>query len=116
MKSLVWIVACLGPVLCLSAYPEGSQHQRADQNTSAPKIRTYYLCAEEIDWDYTPDGKDMMMAMDFAGYSKAFTEHSEKRIGHTYRKAVFFEYTDGTFTTKKQCPQELGHTWGCSDR
>jgi hypothetical protein len=58
----------------------------------------------------------MMMAMDFAGYSKAFTEHSEKRIGHTYRKAVFFEYTDGTFTTKKQCPQELGHTWGCSDR
>jgi FtsP/CotA-like multicopper oxidase with cupredoxin domain len=109
MKTQVWLIACLVLVFCLNAYPEATQHRRADKNTSGPKIRSYYLCAEEIEWNYTPDGKDMMMGMDFSGYSKAFTEHGEKRIGHTYRKAVFFEYTDGTFTTKKQRPPELGH-------
>ncbi len=76
---------------------------------SVSHVRTYFLCAEEIDWDYTPDGKDMMMGTDFEGYSKVFTEHTEKRIGHTYRKAVFREYTDATFTTPKPRPADLAH-------
>ena len=76
---------------------------------SAPHVRTYYLCAEEIDWDYTPDGKDMMMQTDFGGYSRVFTEHTEKRIGHTYRKAVFHEYTDASFNTLKPRPAALSH-------
>jgi FtsP/CotA-like multicopper oxidase with cupredoxin domain len=51
----------------------------------------------------------MMMGTDFDGYSKVFTEHTEKRIGHTYRKAVFHEYRDATFTTPKPRPAELAH-------
>jgi hypothetical protein len=27
------------------------------------KIRTYFIAVDEIDWDYTPTGKDQMMGM-----------------------------------------------------
>jgi FtsP/CotA-like multicopper oxidase with cupredoxin domain len=76
---------------------------------SAPHVRTYYIAAEEIDWDYTPDGNDAMMNSDFTGYSKVFTEHRADRIGRTYRKAVFHEYTDDTFQTLKPRPAALAH-------
>jgi manganese oxidase len=106
MKTQLCLAACLLLVapLCLNA-----SSQRLDKKLPSPKVRTYYLCAEEIDWDYTPDGLDVMMGHDFDGYGKAFTEHSAKRIGRTYRKAVFHEYTDATFSTMKPRPPELAH-------
>lgn len=39
--------------------------------------------------------------------AQAFFEHSEQRIGGSYKKAVFREYVDATFTTpKKRLPEE----------
>lgn len=73
------------------------------------KTRTYYIAAEEIEWNYTPDGKDMMMARAFDPYARVFTAPSADRIGNIYRKAVFREYTDGTFRTLKPRPPELAH-------
>jgi FtsP/CotA-like multicopper oxidase with cupredoxin domain len=101
------LLSCL---LCSAALAKAKgKSQAIGSADSAPHLRTYYLCAEEIDWDYTPDGKDMMMRTGFDGYSRVFTEHTEKRIGHTYRKAVFHEYTDATFTTLKPRPAALSH-------
>ena len=107
MKTLL-LSACLAVValLCTNGYSEPTKHQG---RTSATKMRTYYLSAEEVDWDYTPDGIDVMMGKDFDGYGKAFTEHTANRIGRTYRKAVFYEYTDATFSTKKPRPPDLAH-------
>jgi hypothetical protein len=81
--------ACLAAValLCTNGYSQPNKHQR--RTMSATKVRTYYLCAEEVDWDYTPDGRDVMMEREFDSYGKAFTEHTPTRIGRTYRKAVF---------------------------
>jgi FtsP/CotA-like multicopper oxidase with cupredoxin domain len=78
------------------------------QATSA-NIHTYYVAADEIDWNYTPLGTDPMMGMDFTGYSKVFTERGPHRIGSTYRKAVYREYTDDTFTKLKPRPAEWEH-------
>lgn len=100
------LLSCL---LCSTALSQAKKNQGNTKTQSAPHVRTYYLSAEEIDWDYTPDGIDVMMGHDFEGYSKAFTEHTANRIGRTYRKAVFLEYTDGTFTKKKPRPPELAH-------
>jgi FtsP/CotA-like multicopper oxidase with cupredoxin domain len=72
-------------------------------------IHTYYVAADEIDWNYTPLGIDPMMAMDFTGYSKVFTERGPHRIGSTYRKAVYREYTDDTFAKLKPRPAEWEH-------
>lgn len=73
---------------------------------SLGKTRTYYIAADEVDWDYAPGGVNKMMGMKFEGYSKTFVEKGPHRIGTVYRKAIYREYTDGTFTQLKLRPAE----------
>ena len=73
---------------------------------SSGKTRTYYIAADEVDWDYAPGGVNKMMGMKFDGYSKVFTERGPHRIGTVYRKAIYREYTDGTFAQLKPRPAE----------
>src|SRR5208283_2794777 len=79
------------------------------QVNSGEKIHTSYVAADEVDWNYTPLGIDQMMGMPFMDYAKLFTERGPHRIGSTYRKAIYREYTDGTFTTLKPRPAEWEH-------
>lgn len=78
-------------------------------SSSMPKVRTYYVAADEVEWDYAPGGVNKMMGMKFEGYSKTFTERGPHRIGTIYRKAVYREYTDDTFTHLKPRPAEWEH-------
>jgi hypothetical protein len=93
---LVSIVLCAYPVLIhpTSAKPEGT-------------TRTYYVATDEVQWDYAPSGRDEAMGMEFDEIGKAFTESGPHRIGHVYKKAIYREYTDATFSTlKKRGPEE----------
>ena len=67
----------------------------------AGKTRTYYVAADEVNWDYAPSGRDEAMGMPFDAIAKGFTETSANHIGRVYKKAVYHEYTDATFTTIK---------------
>jgi manganese oxidase len=69
-------------------------------------LRTYYIAADELDWDYMPSGKDMMMGMSPTGYAKFFASHPPQLIGRVYRKAIYREYMDATFTQLKPRPPE----------
>lgn len=71
----------------------------------AGTTRTYYIAADELDWDYVPSGLDMMMGMKPMGYAKAYTTRGAKTIGKVYRKAMYREYTDATFAHLKPRPQ-----------
>ena len=62
------------------------------------------MAADEVDWNYTPSGIDKMMGAEFMGYAKVVTERGPHRIGTIYRKAIYREYTDGSFTTLKPRP------------
>jgi len=73
------------------------------------RIRTYYLAAVEANWDYAPMGMDMMTGTQFHGQTTIWTEKTKDRIGKVYRKAMFREYTDDTFTTEKKRPKEWEH-------
>ena len=73
------------------------------------KTRTYYIAADEVDWDYAPGGVNKMMGMKFEGYSTVFTERGPHRIGTVYRKAIYREYTDETFTHLKTRLPEWEH-------
>jgi hephaestin len=73
------------------------------------KIRTYYVAAIETDWDYAPSGMDMMTGQEFHGQTAIWTEHTKDRIGKIYRKAIFREYTDDTFSAEKKRPKEWEH-------
>ncbi|UWZ86177.1 multicopper oxidase domain-containing protein [Occallatibacter riparius] len=65
------------------------------------KTRTYYVAADEVNWDYAPSGRDEAMGMDFDPVAKGFTESGPHQIGRVNKKAVYREYTDATFTTLK---------------
>jgi FtsP/CotA-like multicopper oxidase with cupredoxin domain len=70
------------------------------------RVRTYYVAADEVEWDYAPGGVNKMMGMKFEGYSKVFVERDPHRIGSMYRKALYREYTDETFAHLKPRPAE----------
>jgi FtsP/CotA-like multicopper oxidase with cupredoxin domain len=108
VKALVWAVCLFGAagLAQLAATPAASQ-AREDINATGGRVRTYYVAAEETEWDYAPLGIDMMTGKPFEGTSAAYTEPGPNRIGHVYRKAVYREYTDATFATPKpRAPQE----------
>ena len=71
--------------------------------------REYCVRAEEVLWDYGPAGQDLMTGEDFDGHEDAdlFMVHrpSDHQIGRQYWKCVYFEFVDGTFTSKKPRPQ-----------
>lgn len=86
----------------------------ANQNSTAPTklpekpgvTRTYFIAADEVDWDYTPDGRNL------AGipHPESAENESASGINHRiYHKAIYREYTDSTFKTLKVRPQQWAH-------
>jgi len=73
------------------------------------QIRTYYIAAVETEWNYTPANMDLMTGKPFEGETKIWTEHGKDRIGNVYRKAIYREYTDETFTAQKKRATEWEH-------
>ncbi|KAK7486236.1 hypothetical protein BaRGS_00022559, partial [Batillaria attramentaria] len=68
--------------------------------------RRHYIAAVEELWDYAPGGGDKTvyngsdpMAQDSDW--RTFLESGPDRIGRRYKKAMYREYTDDTFTTPK---------------
>lgn len=99
---LATVLALLGLFI---AFADANSQAKSAQN-SAGKVRAYYIAADEVEWDYAPSGINKMMGMQFDGYAKVFTEQGPHRIGKVYRKAIYREYTDDTFTKlKPRAPQ-----------
>jgi manganese oxidase len=73
------------------------------------QTRTYYVAVDEVDWDYTPLGIDGMTGKPFDHMSAMYVESGKHQIGRVYRKAVYREYTDATFTTLKKRSAEWEH-------
>ena len=62
------------------------------------KVRTYYVAADEVEWDYCPTGINQFTGKPFEGYDRVFVENGPHAIGKVYRKVIYREYTDETFT------------------
>jgi FtsP/CotA-like multicopper oxidase with cupredoxin domain len=67
-------------------------------------VRIYYIAADEVVWNYAPAGKNAMMNMPYSKLERAYTVRSANQIGPKYWKAVYREYTDGTFKHLKPRP------------
>jgi manganese oxidase len=64
------------------------------------KLRTYYIAAEELEWDYAPQGN--VLQEPFCGDADDLPGAMiPGRIGMRYKKAVYREYMDGTFQRLK---------------
>ncbi|NWX86835.1 HEPH protein, partial [Nothoprocta pentlandii] len=66
-------------------------------------VRTYYVMAEEVEWDYAPERRWERERHNGSAqsYSNVFLSNENGLLGSKYKKAVYREYTDGTFQTPK---------------
>ena len=98
---VVFALCFVLPLIALTA-----SAQKSSARPGGGQVRTYYVAADEVEWDYAPSGIDHMTGKPFEGYAKVHTERGPHRIGTKYLKAVYHEYTDETFRTLKPRPSE----------
>lgn len=73
------------------------------------KTRTYYIAADEVAWDYAPTNANQVTGQPFGETEEVFVQNGKDRVGKTYTKAVYREYTDESFTTLKERPEQWKH-------
>jgi len=67
--------------------------------TCTPKLRTTYLSADAVDWDYAPGGSNQITGEPFGDEENVFVAPGPDRIGRVYTKSIYHEYTDASFTS-----------------
>jgi FtsP/CotA-like multicopper oxidase with cupredoxin domain len=72
-------------------------------------VRTYYIAAEEVLWDFAPDDSNNVTGDAFTEDENVFVQNGPSRIGDTYRKALYRAYTDATFQTPAALPPSEEH-------
>jgi FtsP/CotA-like multicopper oxidase with cupredoxin domain len=81
----------------------------ATATTYVPQTRIYYVAADEVRWNYAPDGKNDITGKAFDDTANTYVKRGPLRIGSTYIKALYREYTDATFTHLKPIPPRWQH-------
>jgi manganese oxidase len=71
--------------------------------------RTYYITADDVEWDYAPSGKNLITGGPFEGDAAFFATLTPVSLGRIYKKTIYREYTDDTFKTLKPRPLEWEH-------
>ncbi len=113
----------------------------SDSSSAPPAgvVRTYYVAAEDVPWNYAPTGVNQITGIPFANLSTptalrpneefiqtrriAFdnastaagsvnfsTDSAALQIGTTYKKSLYFQYTSASFTVKKPVDDKWKHT------
>ncbi|XP_067849012.1 coagulation factor V [Heptranchias perlo] len=70
---------------------------RYSSSRRAIKMRQYFIAAEEILWDYASDIPSYIDS----DFKSKYLDQGPNRIGKVYKKAIYVEYTDETFTERK---------------
>ena len=111
MKKLATILVCVAAALFGSTI--GGSAQSAAQKAAPGKVRTYYIAADQVTWDYAPGDKDGITGepVNAIGFFRGTKpeERVPKPVSTKYLKTVYREYTDGTFKTLKPRPPEWEH-------
>ena len=74
-----------------------------------PVTRTYYIAADEVAWDFAPTGVNQITGEAFGEHEGFWVSSGPTRIGKVYKKAIYNEYTDASFTTLKPRPPQWEH-------
>jgi len=72
-------------------------------------VRTYYIAADEVEWNFAPSGRNLISGEPWNTAERPFVEPGPQHVGLLARKALYKEYTDSTFTTLKPRPPEWEH-------
>jgi hephaestin len=81
-------------------------------NTAAVRFQThtYYIAADTVDWDFAANqAVNPISGAPYSAEEEIFAVPSPRHIGNVYKKALYREYTDATFTTLKARPVAWAH-------
>jgi FtsP/CotA-like multicopper oxidase with cupredoxin domain len=92
-----------GLVVALVFFFARTDAQAPDAASSLQKVHTYYIAADEVQWDYAPHAKPL-----FPGGDSDLVR-LPREISTIYTKALYREYTDDTFKTLKPRLPEWEH-------
>lgn len=79
------------------------------QDVAPGVTRTYYIAADEVDWNYAPSEVNHMTGKPYDERARIFLDNTSDHIGRVSRKALYREYTDGSFATVKPRRPEWAH-------
>uniref|UniRef100_A0A3Q1G193 ferroxidase n=1 Tax=Acanthochromis polyacanthus TaxID=80966 RepID=A0A3Q1G193_9TELE len=98
-RTLCLLASCL--LVLLSSAVEGKSSRE----------RVYYVGIIEDFWDYAPSGKNLLNGKDVENdeHASVFLERGPHRIGSVYKKAMYRQYTDATYTRQAPRPDWLGY-------
>ena len=81
----------------------------ASEAEETGQVRTYYIAADPVVWDYAPTNRNLIMDTEFGEVEAPAVQSGDYRIGKVFKKALYREYTDETFTTLKPRPADWEH-------
>ncbi len=109
-RKLTIVVGLSLALLAVSAaYQPFLNWQSHAEVATTGKTRTYYIAADEVEWNYAPTGMNQITGQPFGETENVFVQNGKDRIGSTYTKAVYREYMDDSFTTLKERPEQWKH-------
>lgn len=76
---------------------------------TARQTRTYFIAADEVEWDYAPSGMNQITGQPFDDVANIFVQGGNERVGKVYVKAQYREYVDSSFSALKPVPPEWVH-------
>jgi FtsP/CotA-like multicopper oxidase with cupredoxin domain len=103
LGGLLLLVGCLGDI------PSGLDLEASSNPYSRATTRWLYIAADEVAWDYAPLGYNVVSGQPFDDVANVFVQQGPDRIGDTYLKVLYREYTDASFTGLKPVPPEWQH-------
>ncbi|ELR13356.1 Ceruloplasmin precursor (Ferroxidase), putative [Acanthamoeba castellanii str. Neff] len=81
---VVFVLALLAVVITITNLdPKGKTTSRSGT------VRTYYIAAEEVMWDYAPSGINQITGEPFDSVAQIYTASGPQRIGTVYKKAIY---------------------------
>jgi hephaestin len=89
-------------------HPASAERGRGPSQASGT-VHTYYVAADEVDWNYAPMDHDHMTGKPYDERARVFLDTTADHIGRVYKKALYREYTDASFTTLKPRPVAWEH-------
>lgn len=96
MKKLPIALFCAVLLLSLPSLAEGV-------------TRSYYIAADEVAWDFAPGGVNQITGEPFGDDEAFWALPGPQRIGSVYKKAIYREYTDDTFSQLKPRDPQWEH-------
>lgn len=88
-----------------SGMPSGA----AEPTLPGGQVRTYYIAADTVAWNYAPAHRNMITGKPFGAVENTWVARRRERIGSTYLKSLYRQYTDATFTHRVPTAPEGEH-------